>query len=255
MTTLNKFFKEKNITPLYMYDNLNKIETKNSIRKDLKDTAGIYMILNNINMDFYIGSASTNRLYGRLMNHLFYFNGSKTLKHAVNKYGIENFSFIILEIYPDIINKDNNKKLMNIEDFYLKSLLPNYNILTEAGSSFGYKHTEVSRIKMRSAYSERRRKLISGLNRGGNLLSEVKHKFNQIASNKEIMYSDKVISNTDMDNKCVAIYNLDNTMYGEYDSISEAASDISCSSKTIYRALKTEKSILKRKFRVYIKNI
>lgn len=29
----------------------------------------------------------------------------------------------------------------------MKLFLPNYNILTEAGSSFGYKHTEVDRKK------------------------------------------------------------------------------------------------------------
>jgi len=39
-----------------------------------------------------------------------------------------------------------------MEDFYLKSLLPNYNILTEAGSSFVYKHTEFTRIKMKANF-------------------------------------------------------------------------------------------------------
>ena len=45
---------------------------------------------------------------------------------------------MIFELLPGIIDKKNNKKLLVIEDFYLKSLLPNYNILTEAGSSFAY---------------------------------------------------------------------------------------------------------------------
>jgi hypothetical protein len=57
-----------------------------------------------------------------------------------------------------------------LEDFYLKSLLPNYNILTEAGSSFGYKHTEMTRIKMRSNYSLERRILIGNLNSSGRRL-------------------------------------------------------------------------------------
>jgi len=52
-----------------------------------------------------------------------------------------------------------------LEDFYLKSLLPNYNILTEAGSSFGYKHTELDRIKIKTNYSLERRELIGNLNR------------------------------------------------------------------------------------------
>ena len=46
----------------------------------------------------------------------------------------------MLELYPDIVTKENNKELLDMEDKYLKSLLPNYIILTEAGSSFSYKH-------------------------------------------------------------------------------------------------------------------
>jgi hypothetical protein len=38
---------------------------------------------------------------------------------------------------------------LDLEDKYLKLLLPNYNILIEVGSSFGYKHTEINRQKMK----------------------------------------------------------------------------------------------------------
>jgi hypothetical protein len=61
--------------------------------------------------------------------------------------------------------KENNKILLDLEDFYIKSLLPNYNILTEAGSSFGYKHTEITRINMKSNYSIERRLKIGNLNK------------------------------------------------------------------------------------------
>ena len=44
--------------------------------------------------------------------------------------------------------------------------MPNYNILTEAGSSFGYKHSEITRIKMKTNYSEERKLLIGNLNKG-----------------------------------------------------------------------------------------
>lgn len=106
------------------------------------------MIVNKITGDYYIGSAATNRFYARFSNHLIYFRGSKIVKAAVKKYGLENFAFIILELYPNIVTKENNKELLDLEDRYLKLLLPNYNILTEAGSSFGYKHTEVDRQKI-----------------------------------------------------------------------------------------------------------
>lgn len=33
-----------------------------------------------------------------------------------------NFAFIVLELFPEIVNQENNKKLLNLEDFYIKSL-------------------------------------------------------------------------------------------------------------------------------------
>ena len=44
--------------------------------------------------------------------------------------------------------------MLDLEDKYLKLYLTNYNILTEAGSSFGYKHSEVDQIKMKNLYSD-----------------------------------------------------------------------------------------------------
>lgn len=82
--------------------------------------------------------------------HLIYFRGSKIVKLAVKKYDLENFyrsALVILELYPYIVTKVNINELINLENKYLKLLLPKYNILTEAGSSFGYKHTEVDRQK------------------------------------------------------------------------------------------------------------
>ena len=96
---------------------------------------------------------------------MFNFNGSKIVKAAVRKYKISEFAFIILELFPARVTIENNKKLLDLEDLDLKSLLPNYNILTEAGSSFGYKHTEITRIKMKCDYSLERSIWIGNLNK------------------------------------------------------------------------------------------
>lgn len=145
---------------------------KKKVQIESKNLSGVYLILNKVTLDYYIGSAATNRFYPRFSNHLLNFNGSKIVKLAVKKYKLPQFAFLILELFPETVNKKNNKKLLDLEDFYLKSLLPNYNILTEAGSSFGYKHTEVDRIKMKSIYSTERRERIGSLNRGKNLSNE-----------------------------------------------------------------------------------
>jgi group I intron endonuclease len=251
---LDKFLEERKLKPLYLYDNLHLDETKKTILKDLVNLSGIYLIFNKITGDYYIGSASTNRFYSRFSNHLLYYKGSKVLKHAVRKYSLCNFSFLILELFPEVVNKENNKKLLDMEDFYLKSLLPNYNILTEAGSSFGYKHTELDRIKMKTNYSSYRRELIGSLNKGKNLSEETKNKMREIAlMRKKITFSNQALLNMKKKSKSIILYNLDRTIFGEYPSIVEAAKSINCCVKTIIRALKTDKKMLKRRFIVKYK--
>ena len=162
---LTDFFKEKNLNPVYIYENLELDYTQKKIKSETLNLSGIYLILNKITLDYYIGSASTNRFFARFSNHLVNFHGSKIVKAAVRNYKISQFAFIILELFPEVVTKENNKILLDLEDFYIKSLLPNYNILTEAGSSFGYKHTEMTRINMMSNYSIERRLKIGNLNK------------------------------------------------------------------------------------------
>jgi group I intron endonuclease len=252
---LIEFIEENKLKPVHIYENLHLEDIRKLIQKETKDLSGIYLIFNTITGDYYIGSASTNKFFSRFSNHLLYFRGSKIIKLAVRKYKLHNFAFLILELFPEKVNKENNKNLLNMEDLYLKSLLPNYNILTEAGSSFGYKHTELSRIKMKNNFSLKRRDFITNLNKSKNFSSEIIEKMRKRALIKnKINYSLEALLNMKKNSKPIILYNLNNTVFGEYLSIIEAAKDINCSPRTINRALKTEKKILKRRFIVKYKN-
>ena len=242
---LNTIIKELCLNPVYVFENLDSENIRKEILHKSKGLSGIYMIVNKITKDYYIGSAATNRFYARFSNHLIYFRGSKIVKSAVKKYELKNFAFIILELYLDIVTKENNKELLDLEDKYLKLLLPNYNILTEAGSSFGYKHTEVDRQKMKDIYSDARREMIGNLNRGKKLSPETIEKIREKALNRPPMSYEtkkKCIKHT----RPVVLYNLNGTVYGEYSTILDAANSINCNEKTIRRALKTEKGLVKR---------
>ena len=242
---LNSIIKELGVNPVYIFENLNLENIRKQILNDTKGLSGIYMIVNKITKDYYIGSAATNRFYARFSNHLIYFRGSNILKSAVKKYELKNFAFIVLELYPNVVTKENNKELLDLEDKYLKLLLPNYNILTEAGSSFGYKHTEVDRIKMKDVYSDARKERIGSLNRGKKLSPETIEKMREKALNRPPMSNEtkkNCISNT----RPIVLYNLNGTVYGKYITILEAAKSINCGEKTIRRALKTEKRLVKR---------
>ena len=195
--------------------------------------------------------SGTGRFYARFSNHLIYLKGSKVVKLAVRKYKLSNFSFLILDLFPELVTKENNKQLLDREDFYLKSMLPNYNILSEAGSSFGYKHTELDRIKMKSNYSLERRLRIGNLNKGQNLTSETIEKMRAKALTRDktkINISEQSLLNMKKSSKPIILYNLDHTVFGEYNSITDASKTINCSVKTIARALKTDKKLVKRRF-------
>lgn len=88
---LNDFLKENNLKPIYLYENLQLNETKNNILKDTKGLSGIYLILNKLTLDFYIGSASTNRFYARFSNHLIYFRGILWSKISLLCLKLSNF--------------------------------------------------------------------------------------------------------------------------------------------------------------------
>ena len=244
---LNSIIKELELNPVYIFENLDSENIRKQILNETKDLSGIYMIVNKITKDYYIGSAATNRFYARFSNHLIYFRGSKIVKSAVKRYKLNNFAFIILELYPNIVTKENNKELLDLEDKYLKLLLPNYNILTEAGSSFGYKHTEVDRQKMKDIYTDARREMIGSLNRGKNLSPETIEKMKEKALNRSPM-SDETKEKCIVHTRPVVLYNLNGTVYGEYSTILDAANSINCGEKTIRRALKTEKGLVKRQW-------
>lgn len=242
---LTFIIKELGLNPVYTFENLSLESTRKKILDQTKGLSGIYMIVNKTTKDYYIGSAATNRFNARFSNHLIYFRGSKIVKLAVKKYDIKNFAFIILDLFPNIVTKENNKELLDLEDKYLKLLLPNYNILTEAGSSFGYKHTEVDRQKMQDIYSDERRQRIGDLNKGKKLSSETIERMRESAFNRKPMSEEsrkKCIVNT----RPLILYNLNGTVYGKYSSIKETAEAINCSEMSIRRALKRDKKLLKK---------
>ena len=246
---VSNFLQDKNIKPVFVYEDLSI--NRSSVLNDTRNLSGIYLILNKSSMDYYVGSASTGRFHARLSNHLFNLNGSKVLKNAVNKYGIYSFAFIILELFPceGIVTKENNKELLDLEDFYLKSLLPNYNILTEAGSSFGYKHTEITRIKMKTNYSDERRSLIGNLNKGKKLSQETIEAIKIASFNRrKPVYSLESRENLKKKSKGLLVYNLNYTVFAKFPSIIEASKHLGCDEKTIRRALQTEKKLLRRRW-------
>lgn len=103
---------------------------------------GIYKILNKLNNKSYIGSAV--KISGRWGNHRKRlrenWHHSIYLQRAWNKYGEENFEFIIVEECAKEI-------LLEREQFYIDTVKPEYNMSKIAGNCLGFKHSVESNLK------------------------------------------------------------------------------------------------------------
>jgi group I intron endonuclease len=125
------------LKPLTRYDNFK--DSKSKIIKEQNQKTGIYCIINKINDHFYIGSSIN--LASRMKNYLstsFLQNKSNAnmpIIKALLKYDQSNFILLILEHVEA-------KDLLIRETYYITSLIPYYNVLKQAYSSLGYKHTE-----------------------------------------------------------------------------------------------------------------
>jgi hypothetical protein len=106
---------------------------------------------------------------------------------------------------------------------------------------------------MKINYSIERRERIGKLNKNKKLSVETIEKIREKAFEKKVSYSDEAVLNMKKRSKAIILYNMDHTVFGEYPSIIEAAKSINCGEKTIIRALKTEKKLLKRRFIVKYK--
>ena len=123
----------------------------NQYKMENFNSTGIYTITNIINNKIYVGSASIafkHRKYRHFHNLKNNKHGNKYLQDAVNKYGIENFKFEILEeCFPEFC--------ISIEIFWTNILNTTnknygYNICYPKNGSFGIKHRPETIIKLRN---------------------------------------------------------------------------------------------------------
>jgi len=117
--------------------------------------SGIYKITNLVNGKFYIGSSVNVK--NRFSTHISELNsnthGNIHLQRAWNKYGQDNFKFELIEIVED------NKLLLEREQFFLDTFEPSYNICKNASNHLGLKYSDESRKKISENHAD-----VSGVN-------------------------------------------------------------------------------------------
>lgn len=225
-----KTFKEKiwkNAAKIY--DNLNRLETQLLIREENRQKAGIYILYNNKNEKYYVGSAITNRIYASFRNHCIHGSGSAITNKAIKLHGLENFSFIIYEYYPGIIKKDNlkpeNLKLISRESSLIEELLPAYNISS-------LKHTDL---------------IINNTISATRMSKQTQNKLKFYIDNPEYIENLRNLSS-----KPVALYDKTGTLIKEYPSIRSLCLDQGLSNKAVNKALKNSTPLKEERTVKYI---
>lgn len=145
-------------------------------------SVGVYRIKNMINGKIYIGSS----LYAeqRMRRHKSNLNAGKHhsihLQRSWDKHGASAFEFELLEVVEE-------ENLLAREQFYMDLYKPEFNIYPTAGSSFGYKHSEETRLKYKAAQAARPKEVntkISLSNKGKKRTKEAIENYRNVYRNK-----------------------------------------------------------------------
>lgn len=236
--------KRSEITPIFTWEGLHLPNIKEIVYPTLKQVAGIYLIVNLVTGQSYIGSAVLGRMHIRFHKHLFGGTGNKPLWNAVQKYGLENFAFLVIDEIPDFTS-DMNQQLLDLETAYIAAY-GDYNIAREAGNTLGVTHTEAQREAMRANYSQARRDAIGALNRGKKLHPETVELMRAAALSRQPM-SDESRAKVSANSAKALLLELsmvdgsalpDGTTSIVLRTVPVVAEYCNCNEKTVRRALK-----------------
>lgn len=146
---------------------------------------GVYLIRNTKNDHHYIGS--TKNVQARLNTHKSNLRNNKHsnsyLQNAWNKYKEESFEFVILYL------TDSKEEWLKLEQNWLDTINPAYNLSPTAKSSAGSKRSEETRAKLRKAMTDATR--LQKLKERSELPKSAEHKAKIAASHIGLKPSDE----------------------------------------------------------------
>ena len=231
--------------PVKIYHNADT--EKSLILSDNKGKAGIYMWTHKETGKFYIGSAvDLSKRLSTYYSPLWLKSTDNYISRALILHTFSAFSLSIIEII-DITNlskEDSRKLILSREQNYLDFIFsvdePNiYNILKEAGSLLGYKHSDSSIAKMKESKGGENNPML-----GKTHSQETKAKMRKpksVSTKMKMSESQKNINRAGKNNpmsKKVLVYSFDSDtkvtiLYKTFDSCTEAAKFFDSSSRVI----------------------
>jgi hypothetical protein len=112
-------------------------------------------------------------------------------------------------------------------------------------NSFGYKHSEETKQKMRENYSEERRLWAASINKGKSLSESTKMLLRERGLNRSDEHKSKVSKTL---SKPVILYNLDLSIYKTFPGIFVMAKEFKCDTRTINKAIKNNSLFKKQRY-------
>jgi group I intron endonuclease len=236
------------ITPAVSYKNA-KIN-KSLIFKDNNGKAFVYRWINKLNGKEYLGSTSSAK---RRLNTYY---DLKTLGevnmpiyNAILKHGHENFIFEIIEY---CLSEDTIKR----EQYYLDNFDFEYNVLANANSLAGYKHTTETLAKFKGRQNllgfkhlAETLEMLREINTGKVHTEEAKEvmrnswaqrKLKSGSSVELALLNETIQPKTKKKGKIVVVTNIETNISTEYKSISEAATVLNLTRVTLRKYIKNK---------------
>ena len=240
------FIEEPNIlltcfVPIMIY--FNPDTARSQILADNKGKAGIYQWTHKESGKTYIGSAVNLSKRMRTYYSIGYLERNKSMYicNALFNHGYSSFTLTIYA-YIDIsqLTKEEAKKMiLALEQFYLDSLQPKYNILKIAGSRLGSLHTEETRALISET--------MIGINHGRTHSTETRALMSKALSGENHprgflgkIHSPETIAkiSTSKGGGLIYVYDTQGTLVNTFTSARKAALHFECSQNTILKYAK-----------------
>ena len=209
--------------PVYILESDPTVKLCLPVKQTLNSIAGVYLCINLINGNIYVGSAAIKCMYRRYTAHLLNGKGGSVLvNRAVKKYGLENFAFVVIETTSEIKNRE---EILRLEQYYIDMIKPKYNIAKIAGSLLNFKWSLESKLRLKN--NAKMKEHLANLRLLRKPVSaETRALLKTIALNRPAVSAEtklKMSINNNKSVKLVAIFAETNLVYREFMSIADAA--------------------------------
>lgn len=161
-------------------------------------------------------------MYSRFRAHLYLNTGSKIVNKAVLKYGLINFAFIVIET---VLDPQDKKTILNLEQKYIDSLKPSYNIVKIAGSVLNLKWTLEARRRFSLSILSNKKHIerIRKIHLGKIVSKETRKLMQTVALNRKFSEETrKKMSINNVKSVKITAY-INGTVFKSFSSIAEAA--------------------------------